>query len=88
MPGRTCLASIESKGGKSKSFRSGLLSISSLADILEGDPETVDALENDLTAVTGSGSGFLGLVFDLRRQKENEEDQRGQDWDFRRKCFA
>jgi len=72
MPGRTCLGSTTSKGGKSKFCRRGLPSTASFSGeeaAMEGEKEEEARIgEVDLRSVW--------------RQKEKEEDQRGQGWDF------
>lgn len=69
MPGRTCLGSTTSKGGNTKFCRRGLPS--------SNEDAAMEGVEREEEARRGE--------VDLRsvwRQKEKEEDQRGQGWDF------
>lgn len=68
MAGRTCVGSTTSKGGNSKSFRRGLLAASA------SEEAAMEREEEGRRGVVDLWSEWM--------QKEKEEDQRGQGWDF------
>lgn len=86
MPGRTCLASIKSKGGKSKSFNRGLLSASAICgplDKAETEKDRMDGVEARIELLLIALRRWGGEARERRRQMEKEEDQRGQIRDLR-----
>lgn len=73
IPGRTCLASTTSKGGKSKSRVRGLASMDSSTAVAAA----IDREESEEQWRESEGALEVDL-WRVWRQKENEEDQRGQ----------
>lgn len=75
IPGRTCLASTTSKGGKSKSWRRGLFSMDS--SIGREEERRVAEQEKEECERKEVGLVMVDLC-KVWRQRENEEDQSGQ----------
>lgn len=78
------MASTTSKGGKSKSLRSGFPSGVSSSGVAAIDGAEME--EEEQVKERESDKGAVDLRV-MSRQKEKEEDQRGQGWDFG-KCLG